>query len=118
MFYFTHACCRKKLCTSFLSDFMYLFKISSFLFCYFTSENMKISRFRYDLGFSASFLDIYLKFQTNGQGFTRPYYKRDDFNFEYLDNNIPTAPAYGGYILQLLHCATFQLASRLGLTFY
>ena len=54
---------------------------------------------------SASLLDIYFKLETNGQLSTRLYVKRDDFNFpiiifQYL--GIPTAPAYGFNISQLI----------------
>ena len=52
---------------------------------------------------SASFLDIYFKFDTNGQLSTTLYDKKDNFkiaiiNFQQLDSNIPTAPVYGVYI--------------------
>ena len=58
---------------------------------------------------------MYLKFERNGQLSTRSRYKRherDHFNFAIidfprLDNNIPTAPAYGVYISHLeLHVYT------------
>ena len=56
---------------------------------------------------SASFLDTYLFFYTNGQLFTRFYDKNDDFNFAiincpHLHGNKLTAPAYGVYISQLI----------------
>ena len=52
---------------------------------------------------STSFLEIYLKFDTNGQLYIRLYDKRDDFNFSiinfpHFDSNIPNAPTYGVYI--------------------
>ena len=61
-----------------------------------------------DTASSASFLDLYLEFDTNGQLSTRIYDKRDDFKFEiinfpHMDSNIPSSPAYGVYISQLIH---------------
>ena len=59
---------------------------------------------------SASYLDIFLKYDTNGHLSTRLYDKRDDFNFSiinfpYLDSNIPHSPSYGVYISQLIRYA-------------
>ena len=48
---------------------------------------------------------------------TRLYDKRDDFNFPivnfpFLSSNIPSAPAYGVYVSQLIHyaraCSNYQ----------
>ena len=55
---------------------------------------------------SASYLDLFFKIRHNVLH-TKLYDKRDDFNFEiinfpYLCSNIPSAPAYGVYISQLL----------------
>ena len=55
---------------------------------------------------SASYLDLFLQVKRNGL-YTKLYDKRDDFSFEiinypYLSSNIPSAPAYGVYISQLL----------------
>jgi hypothetical protein len=64
-----------------------------------------------DTTFSASFLDIYLKCDTNRQLSTGIYDKRDDFNFAiinvlHLDSNyMSTASAYGVYISQLIRYA-------------
>ena len=49
-----------------------------------------------DTASSASFLDLYLEFDTNGQLITRNYDKRDDFKFEiinfpHMDSNIPSS---------------------------
>ena len=59
---------------------------------------------------SASYLDIYLEFDSNGHLSTRLYDKRDDFNFTiinfpHLISNIPLSPAYGVYISQLIRYA-------------
>ena len=59
---------------------------------------------------SASFLDLYLEFDASGHLSTRIYDKRDDFNFKiinfpHLSSNIPTSPAYGVYISQLIRYA-------------
>ena len=59
---------------------------------------------------SASYLDIFLEFDSNGDLSTRLYDKRDDFNFTiinfpHLDSNIPLSPAYGVYISQLIRYA-------------
>ena len=56
---------------------------------------------------SASYLDLYLQHDKNGRLSTRIYDKRDDFdfqivNFPYLCSNIPSSPAYGVYISQLI----------------
>ena len=54
-------------------------------------------------------LDCYL-YIYNGKCATRLYDKRDDFNFPvvnfpFLSSNIPSAPAYGVYVSQLIHYA-------------
>ena len=56
---------------------------------------------------SASYLDLHLEYDRNGVLSTRIYDKRDDFNFQvvnfpYLCSNIPSSPAYGVYISQLI----------------
>ena len=65
---------------------------------------------------SSSFLDCYL-YIDNGKLATRLYDKRDDFNFPtvnfpFLSSNIPSAPAYGVYISQLIRyvraCSNYQ----------
>ena len=53
-----------------------------------------------------SYLDIHITI-TNGKYSTAVYDKRDDFNFKignfpYLSSNIPSRPAYGVYISQLV----------------
>ena len=63
-----------------------------------------------DTALSASFLDLYLKFDDSGQLSTKIYDKWDDFNFKIINfpnmyNNIPASPAYGVYISQLVRYA-------------
>ena len=59
---------------------------------------------------SASYLDLYLEIDSRGKLNTKLYDKRDDFNFPivnfpFLSSNIPSAPAYGVYISQLIRFA-------------
>ena len=65
---------------------------------------------------SSSYLDCYL-YIDNGKLTTRLYDKRDDFNFPivnfpFLSSNIPSAPAYGIYVSQLIRyaraCSNYQ----------
>ena len=65
---------------------------------------------------SSSCLDYYL-YIDNGKLTTRLYDKRDDFNFPivnfpFLSSNIPSAPAYGVYVSQLIRyaiaCSNYQ----------
>ena len=58
---------------------------------------------------SSSYLDCYL-YIDNGKLATRLCYKRDDFNFPivnfpFLSSNVPSAPAYGVYVSQLIRYA-------------
>ena len=58
---------------------------------------------------SSSYLYCYL-YIDNGKPTTRLYDKRDDFNFPivnfpFLSSNIPSAPAYGVYVSQLIRYA-------------
>ena len=59
---------------------------------------------------SASYLDLLLSIGRDGQLHTSIYDKRDDFsfhitNFAFLSSNIPTSPAYGVFISQLIRYA-------------
>ena len=59
---------------------------------------------------SASYLDLYLKFDKQGKLTTRIYDKRDDFNFPidnfpFLSSNIPTSPSYCVFVSQLIRYA-------------
>jgi hypothetical protein len=54
-----------------------------------------------------SYLDLCIEIQNDGNLCTKLYDKRDDFNFPivnfpFMSSNIPSAPAYGVYISQLL----------------
>ena len=56
---------------------------------------------------SASYLDLLLSIGRDGQLYTSIYDKRDDFNFHitnfsFLSSNIPSSPAYGVFISQLI----------------
>jgi len=51
---------------------------------------------------SASYLDLYLEHDINGTLTTKLYDKRDEFNSPFLDSNIPSSPAYGVYMSQLI----------------
>ena len=64
----------------------------------------------------SSYFDCYL-YIDNGRLTTRLYDKRDDFNFPivnfpFLSSNIPSAPAYGVYVSQLIRyartCSNYQ----------
>ena len=59
---------------------------------------------------SASYLDLLLSIGRDGQLRTSTYDKRDDFNFHitnfpFLSSNIPSSPAYGVFISQLIRYA-------------
>ena len=59
---------------------------------------------------SASYLDLLLSIESDGQLRTSLYDKRDDFNFQisnspFLSSNIPSSPAYGVFISQLIRYA-------------
>ena len=59
---------------------------------------------------SSSYLDLLLSIGRDGQLHTSIYDKRDDFNFHitnfpFLSSNIPTSPAYGVFISQLIRYA-------------
>ena len=69
-----------------------------------------------------AYLDCYL-YIDSGKLTTRLYDKRDDFNFPivnhpFLSSNIPSAPAYGVYVSQLIRyaraCSNYQDFMELG----
>ena len=71
---------------------------------------------------SSSYLDCYLYIE-NGKLTYRLYNKQDDFNFPivnfpFLSSNIPSSPAYGVYVSQLIHyaraCSNYQDFMDLG----
>ena len=66
---------------------------------------------------SASYLDLLLWIWRDGQFHTSIYDKRDDFNFHitnfpFLSSNIPSSPAYGVFISQLIRysraCSSYE----------
>ena len=66
---------------------------------------------------SASYLDLLLSIGRDGQLHTSIYDKRDDFNFHitnfpFLSGNIPSSPAYGVFISQLIRysraCSSYE----------
>ena len=66
---------------------------------------------------SASYLDLLLSIGRDGQLHTSIYDKRDDFNFHitnfpFISSNIPTSPAYGVFISQLIRytraCSSYR----------
>ena len=66
---------------------------------------------------SASYLDLLLWIESDGQLRTSLYDKRDDFNFHitnfpFLSSNIPSSPAYGVFISQLIRyvraCSSYE----------
>ena len=66
---------------------------------------------------SGSYLDLHLEIDSEGQLRTKPYDKRDDFNFpivnfQFICSDIPAEPAYGVYISQLIRysrpCGSYQ----------
>ena len=68
-----------------------------------------------EFSMSASYLDIFLNIDIdiNGKLTTQLYDKRDDFsfstvNFPYLCSNIPSSPAYGVYVSQLITCSAYD----------
>ena len=59
---------------------------------------------------SASYLDLLLSIESDGQLHTSLYDKRDDFNFHttnfpFLSSNIPSSPTYVVFISQLIQYA-------------
>ena len=59
---------------------------------------------------SASYLDLLLSIESDGQLRTSLYDKRDDFyfyitNFPFLSNNIPSSQAYGVFLSKLVRYA-------------
>ena len=59
---------------------------------------------------SASYLNLHLSIESDGQLQTSRYDKRDNFNFHitnftFLSSNIPSSPAYGVFISQLIRYA-------------
>jgi len=61
---------------------------------------------------SASYLDLYFEPDINGTLTTNMYEQRDDLNLFYCQSNIPSSPAYGVYMSQLIRylrtCNSYQ----------
>ena len=61
----------------------------------------------------ASYLDLQLEYNNQGKLLTRLYDKPDDFNFmvklPHLSGNIPSSPAYGVFISQLIYLLFLSL---------
>jgi hypothetical protein len=66
---------------------------------------------------STSYLDLHLEIDSEGRIRTKLYDKRDDFNFPivnipFICSNIPSRPAYGVYISQMIRysraCGSYQ----------
>ena len=65
----------------------------------------------------ASYIDLLLSIGRDGQFHTSSYDKRDDFNFHitnfpFLSSNIPSSPAYGVFISQVIRytraCSSYE----------
>ena len=59
---------------------------------------------------SASYLDLHLEIESKGRLRTKPYDKRDDFNFPLMNfpvvcSGVPLAPTYGACASQLIRCS-------------
>ena len=61
---------------------------------------------------SASYLDLHLKIDSEGQLRTKLYDKRNDFNCPFICSNIQASPAYGIYLSQMIRysraCSSYQ----------
>ena len=104
---------QKNLARSFNFTFRYIddvLSLSNFRFCDIVDRIYPIElviRDTTDTDRSASYLDLHLKIDSEGRLRTKLYVKTDDFNFPivnfpFICGNIPTAPAYGVYISQMI----------------
>jgi hypothetical protein len=104
----------KKLARSFVFTFRYIDDVLSlnnsrfgdFVVSIYPIE-LEIKKPHIQIGRSASYLDPHLEIDSEGRLRTKHYDKRDDFNFPivkfpFICSNIPTAPAYGVYISQMI----------------
>jgi hypothetical protein len=79
-------------------------------FCYFVDRIYPIKfeiKDNTDIAMSASYLYLHLENDREGRPKTKPYDKRDDFNFPivhfpFICSNIPEAHVYDVYISQLI----------------
>ena len=99
----------------------YFVFFEAFLFCPLITQTLRIISIRCippeleikdttESNTSASYLDLLLSIGRDGQLHTSLYDKRDDFNFHitnfpFLSSNIPSSPAYGVFISQLIRYA-------------
>ena len=70
-------------------------------------RNLALRKEESESNTSASYLDLLLSIESDGQLRTSLYDKRDDFNFHitnflFLSSNIPSLPAYGVFITELI----------------
>ena len=66
---------------------------------------------------SASYLNLLLSIERDGQFHSSMYDKRDDFNFHiikfpFLSSNVPTSPAYGAFISQFIRQVRLNAPGR------
>ena len=103
----------KKLAISFNFSFRYIDDVLSLNNSKFDDYVERIYHFELEIKDTTdtvkyvSYLDLHLEIDNEGRLKTKLYDKRDDFsfqivNFPFLCSNIPTAPAYGVYISQLI----------------
>ena len=78
--------------------------------------DLKLKKKKSETKASSSYLDLY-SYIDNGELTSRIYDERDDFhspivNFPFLSSNVPSAPAYGVYVSQLVRyaraCSEYQ----------
>ena len=89
------------------------------MYCLWKTQNLRVLEFIYpreleinkttETAASSSYLDCHLYIDI-GKLAIRLYDERDDFNFpivnfQFLSSNIPSAPAYGVYVSQLIRYA-------------
>ena len=85
--------------------------LSHFELCIFCSYVISIYKDTTESNTSASYLNLLLSIESDSQLRTSLYDKRDDFNFPHITNfpflssNIPSSPAYGVFISQLIRYA-------------
>ena len=88
-----------------VTGFSYCIHITTSTFMF--SNNLQEIKDTTDSPKSACYLDLHLEIDSRGKLTTKLYDKRDSFNFPivnfpFMSSNIPSAPAYGVYISQLI----------------
>ena len=119
----------KSLAVAFNSTFRYIDDVLSINNCYFHTYVDSIYPSELEIkdttesASSVSYLDILLEMDIDGNLTTKLYDKRDDFNFSivnfpYLCSNIPSSPAYGVFVSQLIRyaraCSSYEQFLRRG----